>query len=150
MRIGPGTLVTANVVAKGEDGEVLDDLYRATPLKFAHGDPRFPKGFMEAVEGLSADEEKTFGLPPDRAYGPYDPALVIRVPASELPHPPRAAGELYKLRNESGEGKTYRVLGFTGDSVRLDGNHPLAGKTLHFTVKVLSVAWAGQERNMLA
>ncbi|MEW5735281.1 MAG: FKBP-type peptidyl-prolyl cis-trans isomerase [Thermodesulfobacteriota bacterium] len=149
MRVGPGTVVTANVVAEDGDGEVVDDLYRRTPVKFVFADGRFPKGFMEALSGLSAGEEKRFTIGPDKAYGSYDPALVIRVSASELPHPPRSQGELYKLRNEAGEGKIYRVLGFTGDSVRLDGNHPLAGKSLTFSVKVLDVAWAGREREML-
>lgn len=149
MKIGPGTVVTANVVAEDEDGEVVDDLYRLTPVKFAFADGRFPKGFMEEVDGLAEGDEKRFTVPPDKAFGGYDPALVIRVPAAELPHPPEAPGELYKLRNEAGEGRIYRVLGFTGDSVRLDGNHPLAGKSLTFFVKVIDVAWAGRERRLL-
>lgn len=145
MLIGPGTIVTMTYAVTDETGAVLDDVHLKSPVKFAFGDRRFPKGLTAALAGLSDGDRKLVSLAPDRAFGERREDAVIRVKAEELPTPPTARGELFSRLSDTGEREVFTVLGFVGDRVILDPNHPWAGKTLTYDIRVMAVEPGNRE-----
>ena len=117
-----------------------DDLY------YLHGGygGAFPK-VEEALEGLGVDAKMEVELSVDEAYGPYDPDLCLAVPAEEIPEQARQVGA--QLEGESPEGGSldFTVRAVEGDTVTVDGNHPLAGRDLRFVLEVLDIRDATPE-----
>ncbi|MBI5843419.1 MAG: FKBP-type peptidyl-prolyl cis-trans isomerase [Deltaproteobacteria bacterium] len=145
MLIGPGTIVTMTYAVRDETGEVLDDIYLKSPVKFAFGDKRFPRGLTAALAGLSDGDAKNVTLAPGKAFGERREDAVIRIKAGELPTPPTARGELFSRLSDTGEREVFTVLGFVGDRVILDPNHPWAGKTLTYDIRVIAVEPVNRE-----
>jgi FKBP-type peptidyl-prolyl cis-trans isomerase SlyD len=73
-----------------------------------------------------------------------DESLVTSIPKSQFPPGVKVGGTI-QGRDDQGETHTFTVMKIKGDTVHLDGNHPLAGQTMHFTVKVLDVRAASDE-----
>ena len=137
--IGGHTVITLHFVARDEEGGVLDDMYEETPFKFVYGQGDLPPGMEEAIRGLAAGDTKTIVVPPDRAYGERDKELVLRVNRGQLPSEDCVVGARYRRLNEEGESELYTVMGYLGDWVYLDRNHPWAGKRLEYRVRIVEV-----------
>ncbi len=115
------------------------------PMVYLHGgyDNTFPK-VEAALEGKEAGFRATLDLQPEDAFGPRDESLVRSIPKSEFPPGVKVGGQL-ESRNDQGEPQVYTVMKIKGPQVILDGNHPLAGKALKFSVTVLDVRAATEE-----
>jgi FKBP-type peptidyl-prolyl cis-trans isomerase SlyD len=83
-------------------------------------------------------------LRPEEAFGVRDESLVTSIPKSQFPPGVKVGGTI-QGRDDQGATHTFTVMKIKGDTVHLDGNHPLAGQTMHFTVKVLDVRAASDE-----
>lgn len=90
-------------------------------------------------EVVSADVSAQEG-----AWGEPDPSLMFTEALDNVPPPYRRVGQEAQLQNESGEVKTFTVTKVTADEVSFDSNHPFAGQTMTFHVKVLSIRDASQ------
>lgn len=141
---GAGTIANGKQVAfeytLTVDGKVIDSSKGKAPLTYTHGQGNMLPGLAKQLEGLRVGEEKTIVLPPEEAYGAVDPTAVREVPKASLP--PTITPEVgMNLKTSDPEGREYvvRVAEVKKDSVMVDFNHPLAGKTLNFQVKVLSI-----------
>jgi FKBP-type peptidyl-prolyl cis-trans isomerase SlyD len=88
---------------------------------------------------MKVGEAKQVTFPPDQGYGPVDPAAFTEVPVSELPEDAREPGTTLMSRDAQGRTQPLRVDKIEGDKATLDFNHPLAGKTLIFDVKILEI-----------
>ncbi len=105
------------------------------PILVVIGEGKLLPGIEEALEGMEVGEEKTVEIPPEKAYGPYDPKKVRIVSLGVfrrqgvIPKP----GDVIEVN-----GRTARVLSVSGGRVKLDFNHPLAGKTLIAKIKVVA------------
>ena len=137
--VGENTVVTLNFVVQDEEGNVLDDMYERTPFKFVFGQGDLPPGLEEGIAGLPAERSKRIVVPPDRAYGERNKDLVIRVPRAQLPAEDCVVGTRYRRLNADGESELFTVMGYLGDWVTLDRNHPWAGKQLVYEVRVVEV-----------
>ncbi len=137
--VGENTIVTLNFVVRDEDGNVLDDMYEKTPFKFVFGKGDLPPGLEEGIAGLSAEQSERIAVPPSRAYGERDKDLVIRIPRTQLPSEDCVVGARYRRLNADGESELFTVMGYLGDWVYLDRNHPWAGKQLVYEVRVVEV-----------
>jgi FKBP-type peptidyl-prolyl cis-trans isomerase 2 len=97
--------------------------------------------FEEAVLGMALDEEKIFAVPPEKAYGQRKENFEQTIPRSELPadYVPEVG---HILGREEGESilTPVRIKGLTDQTVTMDLNHPLAGETLYFHLKVVGLS----------
>jgi FKBP-type peptidyl-prolyl cis-trans isomerase 2 len=137
--VGENTVVTLNFVVRDQEHEVLDDMYEKTPFKFVFGQGDLPPGLEEGIAGLEEARSKTIVVPSDRAYGERNKDLVIRIPRSQLPSEDCVVGSRYRRLNPEGESELFTVMGYLGDWVYLDRNHPWAGKQLEYEVHIVEV-----------
>ena len=91
------------------------------------------------LTGMSVGDVKQVTVDPEEGYGPVDPAAFTEVPLSELPEDAREPGTELMSRDPSGRTQRLRVHNVEGDKATLDFNHPLAGKTLIFDIKIIDV-----------
>jgi FKBP-type peptidyl-prolyl cis-trans isomerase SlyD len=126
-------------------GEVVDA--GDEPLEYLHGEYG---GIFEAIEtrldGKDVGYEETIYLEPEDAFGEYDAELVRIVKRSELPDEVEL-GQSFEVDGEEGvtDGILFTVTDVAGDTVVLDGNHPLAGMALRMWVRVADVRPASQD-----
>ncbi|MFM7332334.1 MAG: peptidylprolyl isomerase [Brachymonas sp.] len=97
-----------------------------------------------ALQGQQADFSTTLTLTPAEAFGERDESLVQSIPKSEFPPGVKVGGQL-RGRTSDGRETVFNVLKIKGQEVMLDGNHPHAGKTLKFAIKVIKVRTATDE-----
>lgn len=124
--------------AEGEP-EPLDWTEAGEPLAFLFGTGRVLPGLEQVLFGLEAGTSIEAEIAPEDAYGFHDQALVESVPRAQFgPEGPPELGAHFESRT-SGRARFAKVVGFDGDEVRLDLNHPLAGVSLRVSAQVLDV-----------
>jgi FKBP-type peptidyl-prolyl cis-trans isomerase SlyD len=144
MKIQKDTAVTLRYkVADSVTGKLIEE--SRDPMVYLHGgyDNTFPK-VEAALEGQEAGFKATLDLAPEDAFGQRDESLLRTIPKSEFPPGVKVGGQL-EGRNEQGEPQVYTVTKIKGPQVLLDGNHPLAGKALRFSLTVTGVRAASAE-----
>ncbi len=122
------------------DGQVFDFSEGKQPFEYTHGEGKIIPGLASRLEGLKEGEEKTISVPPEEAYGAVNEQAFRDVPKTAFPDniDPK---EGMVLQVGGGEDKNIPAVveQVKAESVRLNFNHPLAGKTLVFDVKILNV-----------
>jgi len=122
------------------DGKVIDQSAGKAPLEYTHGEGKLLPGLAKGIEGMKVGEEKTIELKPEDAYGQSNPLAFQEVPASSLPAELKPqVGMILEANDKNGQAFPVRVAEIKGDKIVMDFNHPLAGKTLTFKVKVASI-----------
>ena len=135
-----GDKVKVEYTGKLEDGSVFDSSKGRAPLCFEVGAQQVIPGFDKAVEGMKKDEEKEFTLKVDEAYGPVKDELKQEIPRDKLPKDPEPKeGMMLMMQAPTGQQIPARITKVSDDKVTIDINHPLAGKDLIFSVKVVGV-----------
>lgn len=143
MKIQKDTAVTLQFKVAEATGQLIEE--SKTPSVYLHGgyDNTLPK-IEAALEGQEPGYQVTLTLSPEDAFGVRDESLVRTIPKSEFPPGVKVGGQL-QGRGDDGHERIFHVMKIKGPTVHLDGNHPLAGKTLRFTVKVIDVRAATAE-----
>lgn len=122
------------------DGQVVDTSDNRGPLTYKQGSGQIIPGLEKQLTGLKAGEEKSVVVPPAEAYGEIDPGAVQKVPLTTLPKDLKLEpGMALAMQGNDGQQFPVTVKEVDGEQVTLDLNHPLAGKTLQFQVKVVKV-----------
>jgi len=134
-----GATVKLEYTLKDDAGTVLDSNKGQEPLSFTQGGQQLMPGLEKQLIGMHVGEEKKVVLKPEDAYGQNDPAAQAEVPKNALPPEALNVGTRLMARNQAGETRPVTVKEIKENTVVLDLNHPLAGKTLVFEVKVLGV-----------
>ena len=119
------------------------------PIGFVYGsDTELIGGMDKALEGKAAGDSVEVSIPPDDAFGPYNPSMTYTDDLENVPPEYRRLGAEVQMQNEGGEAKTFYVSRIEDGKLTVDGNHPLAGKTLQVKIKILEVrdAKAGEEK----
>ena len=138
MRIATNKVVTIEYTVTTDEG-VLIDSSRAETLSYMHGVGGMITGLEEALEGKGAGDRISAVVSPDQAYGERDDALLQTVPKARFdPRVELKPGMRFEVASASGK-HVVTVVGFDGENVIVDGNHPLAGIPLHFDVNVVAV-----------
>lgn len=120
------------------NGEVVDRSPEGHPLTILTGfAPSLPLGLEAALVGKEPGAYH-WVVPPEQAYGPYDPARRVVVERRQLPEEPRL-GAVFTAESEDGQTLLYRVVAVEGDAVTLDANHRWAGQTLEYDVAIHAV-----------
>jgi len=139
MSITRDQVVSIHYTLKNDAGEVLDRSAGGEPLTYLHGHGNLIPGLERELAGKSAGDKLQVTIAPADAYGEYDPQLVQRVPRRTLKGlADIRVGTRLQAQTEQGA-RAVTVTQIVGDMVTLDGNHPLAGNTLHFEVEVAEV-----------
>ncbi len=129
-----------------DDGEIADIADESTPLLFLQGHGNIIPGLERAVYGMAVGEQKQITVAPDDGYGAMETDALYLIPSDAFPDDLEIEpGMEFVLENEDGEYVQAFVSQITDEGVWLDLNHPLAGKTLHFDFKVVTLRPATDE-----
>jgi len=143
--IGHGKAVAFSYTLRGDDGVVIDASGDGA-LPYLHGFGNIIPGLEEALVGKLVGDRVQVSIPPEKAYGTFNPAAVQEVPRSQFP--PGVDIEIDMMfRAQTGDGTPIdvRVIDTSPTHITLSANHPLAGKTLHFDVTIREVRDATAE-----
>ncbi len=141
MNITKDTVVTLNYTVTAGPGQPPESGQQA----YLHGGYGNTFAKLEAaLEGQAPGFATTLVLQPEDAFGVRDESLVRTIPKSEFPPGVKVGGQLRGMTDDGRE-QVFNVVKIKGPQVRLDGNHPFAGKVLRFTLKVLEVRAATPE-----
>lgn len=137
MKIEKDTAVTLRYRVTDLAGKLLDG--GGEPMVYLHGGygNTFPK-IEAALEGQLAGFQATVELQPADAFGERDEALVQTIPKSEFPPGVKVGGQL-QGHDEQGQSRNFTVQKIKGNQVMLDGNHPMAGRAMRFSLTVMAV-----------
>jgi FKBP-type peptidyl-prolyl cis-trans isomerase SlyD len=137
--ISDGSVVRFEYTLLDEEGEVIQSNKGKDPVTYTHGQHEVLAGLEEGLSGMEVNEEKSIRLQPEKAYGPIDAKAFKEVPKTDVPAAALEVGTPLSARGPKGEDLIMRVHEVKQKTVILDFNHPLAGKTLNFDVKVLAI-----------
>jgi len=110
-------------------------------MSYVHGQGQLVPGFEKQLKGLSVGDERDFTVSPEEGYGNTDPSAFVDVTREQLP--PDVTPEVgMTLQGQGADGRPFAatIYKIEGESVTLDLNHPLTGKTLDFNVKVVDIS----------
>ncbi|HEU4618598.1 MAG TPA: peptidylprolyl isomerase [Gammaproteobacteria bacterium] len=145
MEIATNKVVTFHYTVTDTEGSFSESSEGGDPVAYLHGRGHIVPGLESELKGKQAGDEVHVSVPPEEAYGSRDPAAVQRVPIKHLVRPGRLEpGKVVAINTERG-GVRGTVLKVGRFNVDVDLNHPLAGKTLVFDVKVIDVRDATEE-----
>ena len=146
MQISNDTVVSIDYTLTDEEQQVLDSSDGREPLKYLHGHGNIIPGLEAELEGKTEGDELEVAVPPERGYGEHDERLLKDVPRNMFEGVDEIKpGMQFQAQTQSGQTTMMTVAKVEGDSVTVDANHPLAGKTLHFKVAVREVRDATPE-----
>ena len=141
MAIEKGNKIKISYEGTFEDGTVFDSSVKEgndTPLEFEVGANQVIPALDSAVVGMEKGEEKEFKVQPSEAYGDYNKDLIKEIPKSSLPegNEPKK-GMMLVLNTPEGQQIPALITEIGEDSIKIDLNHPLAGKVLNFKIKII-------------
>lgn len=145
MQIADQRAVLMHYTLTNDKGEVLDSSRGSEPLAYLHGVGNIIPGLEKALVGKQAGDTAKVTVAPAEGYGERDPGLIQQLPKRAF----KGVGDLkvgMQLQAQSDRGmRIITVTGIQGDMVTVDGNHALAGETLHFDVEIMEVRAASAE-----
>lgn len=145
VKVEPGQVVAMEYTLK-VDGQVADTSEGREPLEYVHGAGNIIPGLEREMIGMGVGESKEVVVAALDAYGEEDEKAFMDVPVDQFPKDIQMkVGTELQVQNQAGQPMYARIVQVVEKSVRLDFNHPLAGKELHFSVKVVDVRQATQE-----
>ena len=142
MAIKKGDKVKIEYEGRLEDGTVFDSSTHGDhshPLEFEVGSGQIIPGFENNVLGMNKGDEKEFKIAPENAYRQHDPKLKQEIPISAIKgsgQEPKV-GMVLMIRSPEGQQVPLKIIGVGKEKITLDLNHPLAGRTLIFKIKVV-------------
>ncbi|MCA9395696.1 MAG: FKBP-type peptidyl-prolyl cis-trans isomerase [Candidatus Omnitrophica bacterium] len=124
------------------DGQEIQSTYEQQPFEYTQGSKEVFPAMQKNLEGLSVGDEKNILLKPEEGFGQPKSELVIQAPKDRFEPASLQVGAVVSTKNQDGTSSRAHIKGIHDDTVTLDFNHPLAGKTLNFDVQVLEISGA--------
>lgn len=145
LMIGKNAVVSINYTLTNDAGEVMDTSEGREPLTYLHGANNLIPGLEKEMEGKTSGQSFKVTIPPAEAYGESNPELVQTLSKDMFKGVDKVEpGMGFTAQGPQGE-QHIVVTAVDGDQVTIDANHPMAGKTLHFAVEIVSVRDASEE-----
>ena len=145
MQIANNVVAHIEYTLTDDNGEILDSSVGSDPLVYLHGAGNIIPGLEAALEGKKAGDSFKISILPIEGYGERNDSLLQEVPRQMFQGVDQIdAGMQFHAQTDYGM-QVVTVVSVDNDNVTVDANHPLAGQTLHFDVKVLDVRAASQE-----
>jgi FKBP-type peptidyl-prolyl cis-trans isomerase SlyD len=139
MTVQDGKRVSIEYTLRLEDQSVVESNVGEEPLQFTQGAHEIIPGLEDALAGLTVGDTHQVTVAPEEAYGPIHPDGFQEVDKQQVPEDAWKVGAQLIARDEVGNERPLRVHEVRDNTIIVDLNHPLAGKTLIFDVKVLAV-----------
>jgi len=144
-KIENDSVVTLDYTLK-VDGGVVDTSEGAEPIEFIQGQGQIIPGLENELYGMAIGDSKDVVVPASQGYGEIDSDAYADIPKQEFPsNIPLEEGVALQLRDQEGNVLEAHIVEVGEKTVRLNFNHPLAGKELHFSVKVVGIREASNE-----
>ena len=145
LKVENGQVVAMEYTLK-VDGVVTDTSKGREPLEYVHGAGNIIPGLEREMTGMGVGDSKEVMVPAAEGYGEEDKSAFMDVPRDQFPQEiPMKVGTELQVQNQAGQPMFARIDQVGENTVRLDFNHPLAGKDLHFSVKVVGLREATDE-----
>ncbi|MGC3873999.1 FKBP-type peptidyl-prolyl cis-trans isomerase [Halomonas sp. GXIMD04776] len=145
MQIAQNSVVAFHYTLTNDAGEVLDSSEGREPLTYLHGSGNIIPGLEKELEGRENGEKLQVTVTPEEGYGENQPALVQEVPRDAFQGVESVEPGMQFQAQTQGGPLMVTVTSVEGDTVTVDGNHPLAGQKLNFDVKIAEVREATEE-----
>jgi FKBP-type peptidyl-prolyl cis-trans isomerase SlyD len=134
-----GSVVSLQYSLLGEDGKLIESNKGKDPLKYTHGSKQIVPGLEKELVGMKVGGEKRVKVKPEDAYGAVNSKAFQEVPREQIPADGLKVGAALTAKGPQGQEIPVRVHQIKEKTVVLDLNHPMAGKTLLFDVKILDI-----------
>lgn len=145
MQIADDTVASIHYTLTDNTGKVIDASPAGQPLTYLHGAGNIVPGLEQALEGRKAGDQFDVAVAPEEGYGPRLEQLIQLVPRDAF-HGVDTLELGMQFEAQGGQGPMLvTVTKVDADNVTVDGNHPLAGETLHFAIEVADVRAASEE-----
>lgn len=145
MKITQHSAVTIHYRLSDEEGRLLEDSFDSEPMLYLHGTENLIPGLEAALDGKSKGEKLDVTISAEEAYGPYHDGLRQAVPLEAFGDiEDIVPGMRFIAETEMGQ-RPVQVMEVKDDVVIVDGNHPLAGQSLNFSVEIVDVREASAE-----
>lgn len=135
-----GDTVRVHYMGKLEDGTVFDTTVGREAIEFIVGQGQVIPGFEQAVIGMEPGQSQTVHIPASKAFGSYQDEMVQMVHPDQLPEGVRPeVGQQLEIPKQDGQSFVVRVTDISESAVTLDANHPLAGKDLIYSIRLVEI-----------
>ena len=134
-----GSVVSLQYSLSEEDGKLIESNKGKDPLKYTHGSKQIVPGLEKELTGMKVGGEKRVTVKPEDAYGVVNSKAFQEVPKEQIPVNGLKVGATLAAKGPQGQEIPVRVHEIKEKTVVLDLNHPMAGKTLLFDIKILDV-----------
>jgi len=137
--VNDGAVISLQYTLSGEDGKTIESNRGQEPLKYTQGAKQIIPGLEKEVAGMKVGEEKRVEVKPEDGYGPVNDKAFHEFPKEKIPAESLKVGAVLVARGPKGQSVPARVHQIKEKTVVVDMNHPMAGKTLVFDVKILAI-----------
>ena len=146
MKVGKDKVVLMHYTLKNDAGDVIDSSDGADPLPFLQGHGNIIPGLESALEGSKVGDKLDVSIKPEEGYGERMKDAIQEIPSSALKGVDEVkVGMQLQSQDKDGNAFLVTVTKIEDDKITVDGNHPLAGQTLHFSVSIESIRKAEAE-----
>lgn len=148
MQIAERCVAAFHYTLTNEQGEIIDSSAGREPLAYLHGVGNIVPGLEREMTGKSAGDTFNVVVAPEDGYGLHQEGLIQRIPRGAFQGVDVIEPGMQFHANGPNGPMTVTVAAVDGETVSVDGNHPLAGQTLHFAIEVIDVREASPEEVM--
>jgi len=146
MKVGKDKVVLMHYTLKNDAGDVIDSSDGADPLPLLQGHGNIIPGLESALEGSKVGDKLDVSIKPEEGYGERMKDAIQEIPSSALKGVDEVkVGMQLQSQDKDGNAFLVTVTKIEDDKITVDGNHPLAGQTLHFSVSIESIRKAEAE-----
>lgn len=128
-----------------DNQEILESNTSTAPFVYVQGSHQVVPGLEKALEGMKVGEQKEIAVPPEEGYGVLDKMALMEVEKAQIPADAQTVGATLQGQTAEGQVMHVKVAEVKDTTIVLDLNHPLAGKTLYFAIKVLDVQKSAEQ-----
>jgi FKBP-type peptidyl-prolyl cis-trans isomerase SlyD len=145
MQVQSDHVVSIDYTLKNDAGEVMDSSEQTGPMAYLHGHQNIIPGLEKALDDKAVGDTLSVSIEPADAYGERNAEMIQTVPRSMFQGVDEIEpGMRFQAQTEGGV-TVVTIKEVNGDEITLDGNHELAGETLHFNVEIKDVRPASEE-----
>lgn len=141
MKVEKGKKIKMEYELGVDGGDVIESSAMRGPLEYIHGAGKMLPGLETRIEGLGVGDEKEGVIPPAEAYGTEESLPATTIPRSNFPKGEDVeVGKVFEAKDASGTPVSFTVTKLDEENVTVRFNHPLAGKSIRFKVKILDIS----------
>ncbi len=134
-----GAVISLQYTLFGQDGKTIESNKGQEPMKYTQGARQIIPGLEKEIAGMKVGDEKRVKVKPEDGYGPVNEKAFQEVPKEKIPADSLKVGAVLTANGPQGQSMPVRVQQIKEKTVVIDMNHPMAGKTLVFDVKILDI-----------